>query len=148
MWSTEFTIDTTTPPSAVWRLLADVDSWPRWNGAVGQVELDGPFAAGTTGRLTPPAQESLPFRLVEVDPERGYVSETAIADTVTLRAENSITAVGDGGSRIRLRVRLTGPAADYFGESFGPAIAAGLPATGAALAAQAAAAPSQAIGTP
>jgi hypothetical protein len=143
MWSTEFTIATPAPPPAVWRLLADVDSWPRWNRAVGSVELDGPFAAGTAGRLTPPAQEPLPFRLVEVDPERGYVSETAIADTVTLRAENSITALDDGGSRIELRVRLTGPAADYFGESFGPAIAAGLPATGAALAAE-----SQAIGTP
>lgn len=148
MWSTEFGIDTAASPAAVWRLLADVDSWPAWNGAVGQVELDGPFLAGTTGLLTPPGQEPLPFRLVEVDPERGYVSETVIAETVTLRAENSITALPEGGCGITLCVRLTGPAADYFGESFGPAISAGLPATGAALAAQSLGKTSRAIGIP
>ena len=38
MWSTEFTIVTAAPPAHVWRLLSDVDCWPRWNGAVGHVD--------------------------------------------------------------------------------------------------------------
>ena len=66
------------------------------------------------------------------------MSETDIAETVTLRAENSIIARPDGtGARSCCAVCLVGPAADYFGQSFGPAIAAGLPRTGAALVAEA-----------
>jgi hypothetical protein len=137
MWQTEYTAESPAGPDAVWRLMADVTSWPRWNKAVEYVELDGPFAAGTIGRLTPPGQEPLPFRVVQARREEGYVSETDIADTVTLRAENSIVSRPDGaGCQVVLRVCLVGPAADYFGQSFGPAIAAGLPATGAALVAE------------
>jgi hypothetical protein len=137
MWQTEYTAESQAGPDAVWRLMADVTSWPRWNKAVEQVELDGPFEAGTPGRLTPPGQEPLPFRVVEATPGEGYVSETDIAETVTLRAENSIVSPPDGaGCQVVLRVCLVGPAADYFGQSFGPAIAAGLPKTGAALVAE------------
>ncbi len=138
MWKTEYTAESPAGPEAIWQLMADVSSWPRWNKAVGAVELDGPFEAGTAGRLTPPGQEPLPFRVVEARPGEGYVSETDIAETVTLRAENSIVARPDGaGCQVVLRVSLVGPAADYFGQSFGPAIAAGLPRTGAALVAEA-----------
>ena len=37
-------------PEAVWEVLADVPSWPRWNPDVKSASLDGPFAAGTTFR--------------------------------------------------------------------------------------------------
>ena len=138
MWKTEYTAESPAGPEAIWQLMADVSGWPRWNKAVEAVELDGPFEAGTPGRLTPPGQEPLPFRVVEARRGEGYVSETDIAETVTLRAENSIIARPDGtGCQVVLRVSLVGPAADYFGKSFGPAIAAGLPRTGAALVAEA-----------
>jgi hypothetical protein len=137
MWRTEYTAESAAEPAAVWQLMADVSSWPRWNKAVERVELDGPFEAGTAGRLTPPGQEPLPYRDVEARPGEGYISETDIAETVTLRAENSITARrAGGGCQVVLRVCLVGPAAEYFGQSFGPAIAAGLPRTGAALVAE------------
>ncbi len=138
MWRTEYTAESPAGPEAIWQLMADVSSWPGWNKAVEAVELDGPFEAGTAGRLTPPGQDPLPFRVVEARRGEGYVSETDIAETVTLRAENSIIARPDGtGCQVVLRVCLVGPAADYFGQSFGPAIAAGLPKTGAALVAEA-----------
>jgi len=138
MWKTEYAAESPAGPEAIWQLMADVSSWPRWNKAVEAVELDGRFEAGTAGRLTPPGQEPLPFRVVEARRGEGYVSETDIAETVTLRAENTIIARADGtGCQVVLRVCLVGPAADYFGQSFGPAIAAGLPKTGAALVAEA-----------
>ena len=54
------------------------------------------------------------------------------------RAANGIAlSRPDGaGCQVVLRVCLVGPAAEYFGQSFGPAIAAGLPRTGAALVAE------------
>ena len=137
MWKTEYTAESPAGPDAIWQLMADVSSWPRWNKAVERVELNGPFEAGTAGRLTPPGQEPLPFRVVEARRDEGYISETDIAATVTLRAENSIIPRPDGaGCQVVLRVCLIGPAAEYFGQSFGPAIAAGLPKTGAALVAE------------
>ena len=72
-------------PEQVWRRYLDLPTWPEWNGAVSVIALDGPFANGTAGTLTPPGQGPLPFRLVSVTENLGYVSETDIADTVTLR---------------------------------------------------------------
>jgi hypothetical protein len=34
----------------VWRLLADINNWPRWNPAVSRARLDGPFAPGSIFR--------------------------------------------------------------------------------------------------
>ena len=51
MWKTEYTAESPAGPEAIWQLMADVSGWPRWNKAVEAVELDGPFEAGTPGRL-------------------------------------------------------------------------------------------------
>ena len=134
MWTVEHSVTTSAPAHEVWLRYQDTDTWPEWNAAVGAVRLDGPFATGTTGTLAPPDQEPLPFTLVSVTVDVGYVSETAIADTVSLRTSAALTPLEDGGTRITHRVDLVGPAADFFAQSFGPALTAGLPKTVAALA--------------
>jgi hypothetical protein len=115
-----------------------VASWPTWNAAVGRLNLDGPFAAGATGQLTPPGAGPLPFRVVAATENEGYVSETDIAETVTLRTTSRLTPLPGGGTEISQHVELVGPAAEYFGQSFGPTLAAGVPRTTEAVAAHAA----------
>jgi putative intracellular protease/amidase/uncharacterized protein YndB with AHSA1/START domain len=137
MWSVEHSADTPAAPAAVWALYADVSSWPGWNAAVAEVTLDGDFRTGATGTLTPPGAGPLPLRIVAAEPGRGYVSETAIADTVTLRTTCTLAARPDGGTRISHRVELIGPAAPHFAQSFGPVLAVGVPGTVQALAARA-----------
>lgn len=127
--SYEHSADTSASPAEVWRHYVDVAAWPQWNAAVAAVVLDGPFAAGVTGRLTPPGGEPLPFRIVEAEPEHAYTSETDIAETVTLRSRSVLEALPGGGTRISQRSELTGPAAGYFATAFGPALAAGVPRT-------------------
>ena len=134
MWSIEHSAETTASPADVWRRYVDVGTWPEWNAAVGSVDLDGPFAAGTAGTLTPPHQGPLPFRVIAATENAGYTSETDIADTVTLRLTSRLTPLPDGGTRITHRVELDGPAAPYFAQSFGPVLAAGVPRTLEALA--------------
>jgi hypothetical protein len=129
MWTYEHSAEAGATPQTVWNCYRDVASWPEWNAAVGTIELDGPFATGTTGRLTPPGAGPLPFRIVEATENSGYVSETEIAETVTLRSTNQLTALPDGRTRIELRVELVGPAAEFFGKSFGPQLSAGVPKT-------------------
>lgn len=137
MWSVEHSVDTPAAPAAVWALYTDVSSWPSWNSAVAEVNLLGPFAAGATGTLTPPGAGPLPLRIVEAEPDRGYVSETAIADTVTLRTTCRLAPAPAGGTHITHRVELVGPAAPHFAQSFGPVLAAGVPGAVEALAARA-----------
>jgi putative intracellular protease/amidase/uncharacterized protein YndB with AHSA1/START domain len=134
MWSVEHSVDTAAAPEAVWRRYRDVSTWSEWNGAVESVRLDGEFAAGTAGTLTPPDQDPLPFRVISATENEGYVSETDIADTVALRLASRLAPLPDGGTRITHRVELHGPAAPYFAQSFGPILAAGVPRTLEALA--------------
>ena len=137
MWAFEHTVETTASPATVWALYVDVARWPEWNAAVQSIELDGPFQAGTVGLLTPPGAEPLPFTILAATENAGYVSETAIAETVRLRATNMLIPILGGGCRIVHRAELVGPAAQYFGQSFGPALRAGVPRTAEALAARA-----------
>ena len=138
MWAYEHDLVCDAPVDALWRLYSDVGTWPSWNGAVEHVRLDGPFVEGAVGELTPVGQDPLPVRITAVDKGSGYTSETVIADTVTLRTTNEAVQLLDGRTAIRHRVELVGPAAEYFGQSFGPTMAAGVPRTAEALAARAA----------
>jgi putative intracellular protease/amidase len=135
MWSVEHSVDTTAPVQAIWRRYREVGTWPEWNGAVESVVLDGEFATGARGTLTPPNQGPLPFRVVAATENEGYVSETDIADTVTLRLTSRLVPLDGGGTRISHRAELDGPAAPHFARSFGPVLAAGVPRTLEALAA-------------
>lgn len=123
----EHSADTDAPAATVWRIYRDVACWPEWNRAVELVELDGDFVSGTTGLLTPPGAGPLPFRIVVAREDAGYTSETEIADTVTLRTTGTLEPLPGGGTRITVRSELVGPAAAYFAQSFGPALAAGVP---------------------
>jgi uncharacterized protein YndB with AHSA1/START domain len=138
VWAFEHSVETTASPATVWRLYRDVASWPSWNGAVERLELDGEFEAGATGKLTPPGGEPMTFTILSATENAGYVSQTSIAETVGLRATNTITPSHGGGCRITHRAELVGPAAEYFGQSFGPALKAGVPKGAEALAARAA----------
>jgi len=119
MWSFEHALECPATPEEVWRVYTDIDDWPQWNGGVELLELAGPFEAGTSGMLTPRGQEPLPFVLISADPGRGYVSETAIADTVVLRTSNTLEPLPGGGTRIVALLAMhgrprtiSGPASD------------------------------------
>lgn len=130
----EHSADTAGTTDQIWARYADVGTWPQWNAAVAAVSLDGPFASGATGTLTPPGGEPLPFRIVAADPGRSYTSETDIAETVILRSTSVIESLPAGGARISQRSELVGPAAAYFAAAFGPALSAGVPRTVSTLA--------------
>ncbi|GAA1428020.1 hypothetical protein GCM10009616_06670 [Microlunatus lacustris] len=113
----------------IWAMISDPAAWPRWNAAVGELALDGPFAEGTTGTLTPPGGNPLPFRLLAVRPGQGYTSETTIASTVGLRSSTSLEPAPDGGLVVTQHSRLVGPAAEHFAPAFGEALVSGVDRT-------------------
>jgi Polyketide cyclase / dehydrase and lipid transport len=121
---------TSADPAALWRLYSDVSTWPRWDDAFEAVTLDGPFEPGSSGVLKLRGQDGLAFRLVEVEPERGFVDETAIPGGA-IRFRHHIEAA-EGGTRLTHEVEIEAPAP--VAEQLGQKITAGIPHTMARIA--------------
>jgi uncharacterized protein YndB with AHSA1/START domain len=82
MWTTEYNVETTASPEAVWRLWADVAGWPTWNRDIETIEIDGPFAAGSTIFMKPYGEDPVELRIAEaVEPER-FVDEADLGEVV------------------------------------------------------------------
>ncbi|RKS77803.1 polyketide cyclase/dehydrase/lipid transport protein [Motilibacter peucedani] len=126
-------LDTTADAAAVWALYADPASWPSWDGGCERQELDGPLAAGTTGRFTPAGGEPLPFTVTWAQPGAGFTDEFELPGAV-LRGTHTLTPLADGGTRITHRMELTGPAADELAQHIWAGITDDIPLTVAALA--------------
>jgi Polyketide cyclase / dehydrase and lipid transport len=133
VWTNEHTIETTATPEAIWRLWADVAGWPQWNADIEQIELRGPFAAGSSIAMTPVGQDPVALRIAEAREPELFVDEAALGDTV-VRTTHRLERLGDSRVRIAYRIEVIGPAAD----ELGPAISADFPDTLAALASHAA----------
>lgn len=127
-WSTEFSIDTSASPEAIWSLFRDVASWRSWNAGIESIALEGPFAAGTTFTMKPPGQDAMRSRLTEVRENECFVDETTV-DELTIRVAHRIERKGNG-ARVTYAVNAEGPGA----EEIGPAVASDFPDVLAALA--------------
>ncbi len=130
MYEFEHSVETAASPASIYRLYSDVKAWPIWDAGVKHVELHGPFAAGSTGVLTPAGQEELPFRMIEATENESFTDETDIPGTATLRFEHRLAPLAGGGTRITHRVVISGPEADQLG----PMVTADVPQAVASLA--------------
>ena len=131
MWEYGYSAETTASPQALWRHWSDMAAWPRWNAGIEKLEIDGPFAVGTTFTMTPPGEEPVKMRLTEIVPGERFTDEADGGDFVVRtehRLEPSVT-----GTRVTYRMEITGPAADRVGPEVGPAITADFPDVVAAL---------------
>jgi uncharacterized protein YndB with AHSA1/START domain len=133
MWVAEHSIETSALPEQVWRLWADVEGWPKWNGDIERIELDGSFAAGGRIVMTPIGQEAIELRIAEAVEPVFFVDEADLGDIV-VRTTHQVDRIGDGSSRVTYWMEISGPAADTLGPELGPAISGDFPDTLAALA--------------
>jgi len=136
MWTAEHSIETSALPEQLWRLWADVDSWPEWNGDIERINLDGPFAVGGRILMTPIGQETVELTIAEALEPLVFVDEADLGDVV-IRTTHRVDRVGNERSRVTYRMEITGAAADTVGPQLGPAISADFPETLAALVARA-----------
>ena len=135
MYEYEYNLDAAASPEAIYALLQDVRTWSTWDKGVERVELYGPFAAATKGKIKLFGQEPLDFRLTRVDPNRGFADETPIPDAgIAVIFNHILTPQPDGRTRITWQVKITGPAAEEVGPQMGPSITADTPEAVASLA--------------
>jgi uncharacterized protein YndB with AHSA1/START domain len=108
-------------------------SWPEWNDGIESITVDGPFAAGTTFTMTPPGEEPITMRLVDVVPGEVFTDQMDAGSFVVTTVHRLVPEAG--GTRIVYRTEITGPDADQVGPQLGPAITADFPDVLAKLAA-------------
>jgi hypothetical protein len=132
MWEAEHSIETSATQQEIWRLWADVPGWPAWNADIEQIELIGPFAAGSTIRMAPMGQEPIELRIAEaVEPEL-FVDEADLGEIV-VRTIHRAEQLDGGRARLSYRMQITGPASDTLGPQIGPEISGDFPQVLAAL---------------
>ena len=119
----EHSTETAAGAEAVWKLWSDVSTWPLWDGAVEQVDLEGPFATGTEGLMKLRGRDAVPFRLSQVEPGRTFVDETNMPPGL-IRFRHEV-APSPGGARITYRVEIEGP--EPFAQQVGPMVASAVP---------------------
>jgi hypothetical protein len=140
VWSAEHSIEINAAPEVINAVFADTARWPEWNAGTEWVELEGPFAAGTTARMKIPGEEPLAFRLVSVGPD-GFEDETPIPDAdIIVRVRHEIQSLAEGRSLVVYRATVDGPNADKLGAEIGPQVTADFPDVLTALKARAEAA--------
>ena len=133
MWEYEHSVETTATPEALWRHWSDMAAWPQWNDGIETIDVEGPFEVGTAFIMTPPGEEPIRMRLVEIKPGESFTDEMDAGD-FAVRTEHRLEPVAGGLTRIIYRTEITGEAAGHIGPELGPQITSDFPEVLAALA--------------
>lgn len=115
------------PPLVVDRIWSEVDQWHLWDPDTKHARLDGPFAVGTKGRITPRKGMGVPMIVTERTEGRSFTVEGHIP-LFRMHFEHMLSPT-DGGSEVVHRVWFTGALAFLFGPGVAKQVRAGLPQT-------------------
>jgi hypothetical protein len=113
---TEYSIETTASPEAIWTLFRDVERWKEWNAGIETIVIRGPFAVGTEFAMKPPGEDVVVSRLVLVEDGVRFVDETRAGD-LTLRVDHRIERTKAGDVRVTFAVDAAGPDAAAIGSA-------------------------------
>jgi hypothetical protein len=138
MWATEHSIETSASPESIWRLWSDVPTWSEWNADIERIEISGPFAAGSTIRMTPAGQDTVDLRIMQASEPDLFVDQADLGDVV-VTTTHRIDRNDERRSTVTYRMEISGPAADTVGPELGPQISGDFPDVLAALVERAAA---------
>jgi uncharacterized protein YndB with AHSA1/START domain len=118
-WVFEHSAESDAPPESVWERYTDVELWREWSKGVEESELEGEFEAGSEGQVKPPQLPRSKFELLEVEPERRFVTQAKLpVGTGKIRIEYEVEP-SNGGSRITHRAKIDGPLDFLWGPAVG-----------------------------
>jgi hypothetical protein len=123
----EFSVDVDVSSSFAWEWRTNVKNW---DDPPARFDLDGPFAAGSSGTTLLPGQEPVHWRIREVQPGRSFTITMTLADDAVLAFEWRFNAVSDSRTRMTQRIVLSGDNADAYAAQvrggFGSTLADGM----------------------
>jgi hypothetical protein len=114
-------------PASVWERYEDVEEWREWSKGIEKSSLDGDFEAGSKGTAKAPNLPRGRFELVEVEPQRRFVSKAKWPGG-TLILDHVIEPT-DGGTRITHKATVRGPLDFLWSPLIGRIIKRELPAS-------------------
>lgn len=74
----EHRITVSAPAETIFQIYSDVHNWHTWDPDTKSATLEGPFAVGSRGRLTPSKGNAVPMVLTRVEPGRCFTVESKI----------------------------------------------------------------------
>jgi len=110
----------TAPADKVWNVWSDTTTWGEWNPNVTTMELQGPFAAGSTAIMNTKAGQHHKMRVVAVEPGRFFALETNVIPGTTFRFNCRVEPVG-AETKISQMVEVKGPLG-FLGGMLGPGV--------------------------
>ncbi|RYC68501.1 SRPBCC family protein [Spirosoma sordidisoli] len=119
------TVSTSASPQAVWHIWTDVPNWQSWDKGLKAATLNGPFAVGTTGVLTPDRGPRSKFILTEVIEGKSYTFRTKLP--LGALYVKRLLNVQNGQTAFTHEVWFTGVTKHLFGRVSGRAYRALLP---------------------
>ena len=96
------------PPAAAWKLLVDLDAWPRWGPSISGAELDPEFTElrlGATGTVKTSLLVRVPFLVTDFEPGTFWSWKVAGIPATSHRVEAT-----EGGARVTFGVPRWAPA--------------------------------------
>jgi hypothetical protein len=114
MWTHEASIETTATPAQIWKLFSNVAGWKEWNAGIEKIEIDGPFAEGTTFSMQVPGGDTFRSRLIDVNEDEGFTDETVV-DATRVVVHHKLVHLSSGRTRVTNSTVVTGPAAAEVG---------------------------------
>ena len=107
----ETSVDIDADVLAVWRVVRDVERWPRWTPSMTSVQRlddDGPLDVGSRVRIKQPGMPAMVWTVTALTPTAGFTWTTR-SPGVTAVASHELTALPGGSTRLRLAVSESGP---------------------------------------
>jgi hypothetical protein len=123
----EHRITVAASPESIFRIYEDVQNWPTWDPDTQRAFIDGPFQAGSAGRLTPSKGNTVPMLLTKVAPARCFTVESKIP-LFRMVFEHKLISVA-GATEVLHRVTFSGLLAIMLGPMLIKRLNAGLPVT-------------------
>ena len=112
MLITKHTVESTASPEAIWEIWQDVTNWNTWDHGIEFSTIDGPFKAGTKGKLKPRGGPLVHTTLTAVEPNKFFIDEAKLA-LARIIVSHSLT-VSNGKTHVTHHIEMKGPLAFFF----------------------------------
>lgn len=111
-------------PAAIWRVLADVERWPRWTPTILQVDplTPGDLRVGARYRVVQPKLRPSIYEVTECSPHQAF-TWVRKAPGATLVADHRLTAADASGTEVELSFATEGLFGGILGRMYGKLIA-------------------------
>lgn len=106
------TKETSATPSQVWQVLQDVENWKSWDHELEESTIEGPFQAGSTGRVKLKNGPHLKTILTYVEPLKVFVQEAKLF--LAKAVMTHIIAQVDGKTYVTFQTEIQGSLALFY----------------------------------